>query len=161
MTAASIGADPVMLRPARPGDGAAVFDLTRRAIRASAKDHYPPAVIEEWMGERTPEFYEDLIAKGRMSVAERAGAVVGFVDAEPGELTRLFVSPADAGSGLGSRLLRIGVEAARLGHDGPIRVEATLNAEGFYRRHGFRRIGDAAFSHGVGGPRIAVVLMEL
>jgi hypothetical protein len=50
---------------------------------------------------------------------------------------------------------------ARLGHRGPIRVEATLNAESFYCRHGCRRIGVADFSRGLGGPRIEIVLMEL
>jgi GNAT superfamily N-acetyltransferase len=150
-----------ILRPARGDDGAAVFEVTRRAIGALAKDHYSPEQIDRWMGERTPAFYEAVIAGGCMVVADRAGAVIGFVDAEPGELTRLFVLPEVAGAGLGARLLKVGVEIARLGHCGPIRVEATLNAESFYRRHGFRRIGVADFSHGLGGARIEIVLMEL
>lgn len=148
-------------RPARAGDGKAAFDVTVRAIRSFGNDHYSSAQIDGWMGERTPDFYEALIANGRMTIAERDGAVVGFVDAEPGELTRLFVLPQEAGSGLGGRLLHIGLETARVGHMGPIRVEATLNAESFYRRHGFRRIGPGEFSHGFGGPRIEIALMEL
>ncbi|MCI4679048.1 GNAT family N-acetyltransferase [Rhodoblastus acidophilus] len=148
-------------RPARAGDGKAAFEVTVWAIRAFGNDHYSPEQIDGWMGGRTADFYEALIANGRTTIAERDGAVVGFVDAEPGELTRLFVLPQEAGSGLGGRLLRVGIETARVGHCGPLRVEATLNAEGFYRRHGFRRIGPAEFSHGLGGPRIEVVLMEL
>lgn len=151
----------VMLRAARAGDGHAVFDVTRRSVEGLAKNDYSAGQIAGWMGDRTPAFYETLIAKGRMLVAERDGKVVAFVDAEPGEVTRLFVLPETAGSGLGARLLNVGVEQARSGHDGPIRLEATLNAEGFYRRHGFKTVRRGTFSHGLGGDPIEIVHMEL
>ena len=113
------------------------------------------------MGERTPTFYEELMAKGRMTVCLRNGVVVGFVDAEPGEVTRLFMLPEAAGLGLGRRLLEIGIAQARLGHGGPIKLEATINAEGFYQRHGFRSMGRGYFSHGIGGVPIEIVHMQL
>lgn len=149
------------LRPARPGDGQAVFDVTRLSVQALAKDHYAADQIAGWMGARDPAYYEDLIVKGRMIVAERNGAIVGFVDAEPGEVTRLFVLPEAAGSGLGKRLLDIGIDKAREGHSGPIKLESTINAEGFYRRQGFRTVGSGHFSHGLGGAPIEVIHMEL
>ncbi|XSC42586.1 GNAT family N-acetyltransferase [Bradyrhizobium sp. RDT10] len=96
-----------------------------------------------------------------MTVCVREGVVVGFVDAEPGEVTWLFVLPNSAGLGFSRRLLKIGIEQARLGHSGPIRLEATLNAEGFYRQHGFRSPGRGYFSHGLGGEPIEIVYMEL
>ncbi|MBR0641584.1 GNAT family N-acetyltransferase [Plastoroseomonas hellenica] len=151
----------VVLRPARTGDGAAVFEVTRQSIRALAKGHYSEAQLAGWMGDRTPAYYEDLIAQGRMVVAERDRRILGFVDAEAGEVTRLFLLAEAAGAGLGRRLLEIGIAAARAGHAGPIRLEATINAEGFYRRHGFRTTGRGVFSHGLGGDPIEVVHMEL
>jgi predicted GNAT family N-acyltransferase len=47
---------------------------------------------------------------------------------------------------------------ARHGHDGPIRIESTLNAARFYERFGFREVGRSSVrrSH-VDSP---VVLME-
>lgn len=153
--------DPVSLRPARPGDGEALFDITRRSVEALAKLHYTPEQIAGWMGDRTPAYYEDLIAKGEVVVAEFKGAVMGFVDSEPGEVTRLFLLPGVAGSGLGARLLTIGIANARKGHTGPIKVESTVNAEGFYRRHGFRTIERGYFSHGLGGDPLEIVHMEL
>jgi len=63
--------DGIALRPARQGDGQSVFDLTWMSVKALAKDHYPPDVIASWMGERTPAFYEKLIANGLMVVAEQ------------------------------------------------------------------------------------------
>ncbi|WP_083519697.1 GNAT family N-acetyltransferase [Bradyrhizobium jicamae] len=113
------------------------------------------------MGERTPAFYEELIANGRMTVYLHYGDVVGFVDAEPGEVTRMFISPEAAGLGLGRQLLEIGIAQARVGHSGSIRLEATINTEGFYQRHGFRSLGRGFFSHGLGGEPIEIVYMEL
>ena len=96
----------ILLRPARQGDAQSVFDLTWASVKGLAKDHYSAEVIAGWMGERTPAYYEALIAHGRMIVAEQGGVVVGFVDAEPGEVTRLFLLPTVSGTGLGSRLLK-------------------------------------------------------
>lgn len=149
------------LRPARSGDGQAVFDVTRCSVRDLAKGHYSAEQIAGWMGDRTADYYEGLIAKGMMVVAIQAGKIVGFVDSEPGEVTRLFLLADAAGAGLGKRLLEIGVKNAQSAHEGPIRVEATINAEGFYGRHGFRTVGKGYFSHGLGGDPIEIVHMEL
>ncbi len=153
--------ESVVLRPARKGDGEALFDVTRRSVQALARNHYSPEQIAGWMGDRTPDYYESLIAQGQVVVAEYKDTIMGFVDAEPGEVTRLFLLPGIAGSGLGTRLLTIGIENARKGHLGPIRVESTINAEGFYRRHGFRTVNRGYFSHGLGGDPIEIVHMEL
>ena len=143
--------DQLTIRPARAGDGAAVFEVTRLSAAGLAKDH----------GGAQPDFYEEAIGKGRMVVVERSGVVVAYVDAEPGELTRLFVLPEVAGMGIGARLLEIGLEAARLGHSGPVKVEASINAEAFYRRFGFTTIRRGYFTHGVGGVPIEIVHMSL
>lgn len=150
----------ITLRPAQPGDGQAVFEITRLSVRGLAATHYTPRQISGWMGMRTPAFYEDIIAQGNMVIAEHQGKILGFVDAVPGEVTRLFILPQAAGRGLGRRLLETGLEIARKGHDGPIRVESTRNAEAFYRRHGFKVIGTGYFSHGLGGDPIEIVQME-
>lgn len=151
----------VTLRPARAGDGAALFEVTRRSVEALARSHYAPEQLAGWMGERTAATYEAVIAGGNTVVAEEMGAVVGFVDAEPGEVTRLFLLPEAAGRGLGRKLLEIGIQTARRDHSGPIRIEATLNAQSFYERHGFRAVEKGYFSHGVGGDPIEIVVMEM
>jgi GNAT superfamily N-acetyltransferase len=153
--------DQMVFRPAQAGDGEAVFNVTRFSVAGLASDHYSRDQIANWMGERTPAFYEDVIATGRMVVVERGGAIVAYVDAEPGEVTRLFVLPDAAGKGVGARLLKMGIEAARLGHDGPVKLEATINAQSFYERHGFKPVGRGHFSHGAGGVPIEIVHMEL
>jgi len=151
--------DRIVLRPARQGDGQALFDLTWVSAKGLANNHYSAEVIANWMGDRTPAYYEDLITNGRMVVADQGGVIVGFVDAEPGEVTRLFVLPTVSGSGLGTRLLQVGIEQARRGHEGPIRLEATLNAVGFYEKHGFKIVASGYASHCVGGPPISIIHM--
>lgn len=148
-------------RPARREDAETVFNITKASISGLAGAFYSRDQIKNWMGDRTPAFYEELVAKGRMTVCQREDVVVGFVDADPGEVTRLFILPEAAGVGLGRQLLEIGIAQARLGHSGPIRLEATMNAEGFYRKCGFRSMGRGSFSHGLGGEPIEIVYMEL
>jgi hypothetical protein len=78
-------------RSARREDAERVFDITKASIGGLAGTSYSPTQLENWMGGRTPAFYEELITKGRMTVCLRGDVVVGFVDAEPGEVTRLFI----------------------------------------------------------------------
>ena len=57
--------------------------------------------------------------------------------------------------------MQLGVRMAAMGHDGPVRIEATLNAESFYRRHGFVRVGTGFSSHRGAGAPIEIVHVEL
>lgn len=150
----------VFVRPARPRDGRALYDVTVRSIQALGQQHYSADQLMGWMGARTVDHYEDMIKKNSVFLAEENGEILGFVDADPGEVTRLFLLPEAAGRGLGKRLLMLGIETAAKGHSGPITVESTLNAQGFYARNGFKTIKKGHFSHGVGGNPIEIVLME-
>lgn len=152
--------ESITLRAARAGDGAAVFAVTHQSITALAQGRYSAEQLRGWMGQRSHDDYERAIAKGGMVVACQGDTVVGFVDAEPGEVTRLFVLAQAAGQQLGSRLLAAGLAKAQAPHVQVIKVESTLNAEGFYHRHGFIAKGRDFFSHGVGGDPIEIVLME-
>ncbi|WP_284759160.1 GNAT family N-acetyltransferase [Agrobacterium sp. fls2-241-TYG-188a] len=151
----------IKLRPARPGEGQQLYDITAQSIKALGKAHYSGDELANWMGNRTAAYYEDVIAKNRTFVAEQDGVLLGFVDADRGEVTRLFLVPEAAGRGLGRALLQRGIEVARMGHQGPVRVESTLNAQGFYESFGFKPVSRGYFSHGVGGEPIDIVIMEM
>ena len=148
-------------RPARSGDGEALFQITHRSISALGASHYPPEVLKGWMGQRSPAYYENEVLSGTITVAVRNDEAVGFVDAVPGEIVRLFLLPDCAGIGLGKALLTIGLQRSRQDSGDPVRVEATLNAESFYARHGFRRVGLGKFALQLGGTPIDIVHMEL
>jgi predicted N-acetyltransferase YhbS len=153
--------DPVSIREATPEDAAAIFEVTRRSVAGLCRGHYSGRQVECWMGDRTPATYLAAIRAGQIRVATAAGAVVGYVDAVPGEIGRLFILPAYAGAGLGARLMRVGLAMAEPVSGGSIRVEATLNAEPFYRKFGFVPVGRGYFAgRSDGFPPIEIVIME-
>jgi GNAT superfamily N-acetyltransferase len=78
------------------------------------------------------------IERGAIFVADSSAVVVGFGEAAPGSVVAVYVDPWATHRGIGTAILLQALEMARRGHDGPIRVEATLNASSFYERHGFR-----------------------
>ena len=113
------------------------------------------------MGTRTPETYREGCRTGRITIAEIEGRVVGYVDAIPGEIVRLFIRPECSGKGLGRQLMDIGLEAAKSeGHE-KIKIEATLNAVSFYEHFGFSVVGQSFFSSERGEyPEISTLIME-
>jgi predicted GNAT family N-acyltransferase len=92
-------------------------------------------------------------------MAELDGVAIGYAEFFTGEVTSLFVRSAMAGRGVGSRLLHFAIDGASLGHAGPIRLEATLNGEAFYRKHGFVKLGEG-FLERPRGLRLGTILME-
>jgi hypothetical protein len=90
---------------------------------------------------RTPGGYLRPIERGTLFVAEQHGRVIGFGEAARGTVIAIYVHPAHVCHGVGTAILRYAVNMARAGHNGPIRLEATLNAQRFYERAGFREVG--------------------
>jgi GNAT superfamily N-acetyltransferase len=151
----------VTIRPATADDAAMIFAITRASVAGLAADHYTSEQIDGWMGDRTPATYLDDASSGRIKVAEVSGRPVGYVDAVQGEITRLFLLPEFSGNGIGKRLMLVGLAMASTGHSGALRVEATRNAEAFYERFGFRRVGTGVFAGRSGDwPPIETVLMS-
>jgi GNAT superfamily N-acetyltransferase len=129
-----------VIRPARSEDALRLHQLHTASVRALCVGHYSSDVIEAWLGNRTPSGYLGPIERGALFVAERAGRVVGFGEASPGTVIAVYVDPAEVLQGIGSAILRHAVAVAHKGNDGPIRLEATLNARDFYERAGFREV---------------------
>jgi GNAT superfamily N-acetyltransferase len=145
------------LRPARAGEGQALYDITKTAIETNAASHYSQAQIIGWMNGRDGAYYEALIAAGFIIVAAD-GVLQGYVEARPGEITRLFIRPDAAGQGLGRRLLERGIEMAG---PGEVRLNATLNAAGFYEHCGFIPLGREMYFHVGSDEPVEIVKMIL
>lgn len=119
-------------------DAQAIHHLHTLSVSTLCRTHYSADLIEQWIARRTPEGYYEGIDRGEMFVCESCGQMIGFGHAVPGEVAAVFVHPDHACQGVGSRLLDHALSRAKRNHTGPITVVATLNAEAFYARHGFR-----------------------
>lgn len=96
-------------------------------------------MIETRINIRSAQGHLRGIGAGATIVAELASNVVGFGEGVPGEVVAVFVGPDFACRGIGSALLK---HTLRLAHEhrGPVRLESTLNAVGFYERFRFAQV---------------------
>ena len=121
-----------------------VGELT--AIAFAAKRHwaYPEAWIEVWTDELTVE--DDYVRNNHVFVAKSGSRMLGWYALAEDEndhwLDFCWVLPEAIGQGIGRRLVSHAFEsAAELGWS-TLKVIADPNAEGFYCKLGFRRIGE-------------------
>ena len=145
------------IRPARPADADDMHRVHTASVRALCAAAYGPAIIDEWLRGRSAAGYMSGISTGMSAVAESRARVIGFCEAVPGEVLGVFVIPECAGHGVGSALLRHAVALAG-GPGSPVKLEATLNAVGFYERLGFRAVRRAVVQRN--DTEIPVVVME-
>ncbi len=71
----------------------------------------------------------------------------------------VYVDPSAIEQGVGSTILHHAISIARRDHEGPVRVESTLNASHFYERHGFREITRSTIKRN--HVDVPIVLMEM
>lgn len=144
--------------PACRADARAIHELHTASVTTLCVTHYPLGAIEPWLAQRTPEGYYPGIDAGEMFVCKMGGQTVGFGHAVPGEVLAIFVHPRWTRQGVGSLLLRQALERAEDSHPGPIKLQATLNAQPFYEKHGFVEKRRCALQRG--GIDMPVVEME-
>jgi putative acetyltransferase len=134
-----MAAGPVTLRPYAGTDEDAAIELWRRTWA----HHFPHIDFNArvaWWRER---WRQELIPVAHVVVAERAGALVGFVTVDPATmyLDQIVVAPEDWGAGVADALL---LEAMRLS---PAGLDLLVNRDNyrairFYEKHGFTIAGE-------------------
>lgn len=134
-------------RAARSEDASA---LTALCLRSKAHWGYDGAFLKA--SEPSLTVSTTRIAEGCVLVAEdKDQRLVGVAAADPVkdgafDLTLLFVEPDAIGKGVGGKLFAAIVELIVREGAKRLLIEADPNAEGFYKRLGARRIGDAPSS---------------
>jgi putative acetyltransferase len=138
------------VRPAGATDVEGIWRVHNESIRVLCRGKYAPREIAAWIDFRPPEAYRAALASRALFVAEREDEIVGFGQFDParGEVEACYVSPEAIGRGVGSDLIARMEEQARATGHAVVRLNATLNAESFYTRLGYRRLGPA--THRVG-----------
>ncbi|MBS7542707.1 GNAT family N-acetyltransferase [Ancylobacter oerskovii] len=156
------------LEKARPEDAEAMLIVHRAAIRGTAAAYYDPDIIDAWAPLPLRPDHIDALARRIESGEEeaivargRGGVIVGFGSFVPGgrELRAIYVVPDHGRLGIGAALLReLEIRARKYGLSELI-MDATLNAEAFYTRHGFTAVrrGESVLR---GGRRMACIRMR-
>jgi len=147
------------IRAARADEVDQLYVVHRDSVTRLCAGHYTGAQVHGWLAGRTPAMYLAAISEGRLWVADD-GQLIGFVEIDGRELTKLFIRGDRAVQGVGRRLLEHAVEAICTTGAASVVLEATINAREFYARHGFVETGRGAFSHGGGGAALEIVRME-
>jgi GNAT superfamily N-acetyltransferase len=147
------------IRKAMREDAPRLHELHTMSVRTLCSGHYAPEVIDGWLLNRRPEGYLPPIDRGDIFIAEHGSTIVGFGEAVPGAIIAVYVDPTAVKRRVGSAIMHHALEIARGERMGPVRLEATLNAVGFYQRFGFHEAGRSSVCRG----QIAVpcVVMEL
>jgi len=134
----------VDIRPAVVADATAIIDVHFAAVHQTAASFYPRAVLDSWSREPDEGRYEQIrraTANGEelLVVAEDASGIVGFGSIMPTlqELRAVYVHPRAGRRGIGSRIL---IQLEQLAVDRGVfqlQLDASVNAEAFYRRAGY------------------------
>jgi putative acetyltransferase len=138
----------IRLEPAQPEDAAVILEIHAAAVRQTAASDYSEAVINSWA--RLP-ITRDQIERVqqkwienpelRVIVARRNYDTVGFgMVGKDSELQGLYVHPDFGRCGIGAEILAVLEQAAAALGLLYLRVNASTNAEAFYRKQGFEFI---------------------
>ncbi len=130
------------LRPASEADRRELWRIHSSAVEAFCPGAYSPREVRTWVDLLRPEGYLRPEVPRTVLVAERGQRLVGFgqLDAQLGELEALYVAPQEAGHGVGSMLLAALEQLAWRGGAKAVNLDASLNAERFYRERGYLRL---------------------
>jgi len=145
------------IRPATINDAKEMQRIHTSAVTTTCNNFYTEKQINSWLEGRSPEGYHEGINKGEMYVVEDEGKIVGFGHAIPGEVVAVFVDPAFHEKGIGKLILDYGLKIATKDHR-KIKVESTLNASGFYEKHGFVKVKDGVCVRN--GVEIPTIILE-
>ncbi len=143
--------------PAKATDAEKIHRIHTSAVKTTCKDFYTQEQIKAWLKGRSAEGYQDPIARGEMYLAKEDDEVLGFGHAVPGEIAAVYVDPSHSGKGVGKMLLEHGLKIASKDHQ-KVKVESTVNAEGFYEKYGFMKAEESYVTRN--RVKIPTVVME-
>ena len=131
-----------MIRPAEPGDAAAVAEIWRSGWRDGHLEHVPDELVRV----RTDESFRTRAAErvGDTTVAVVDGEIAGFIMVVGDEAEQVYVSAAHRGKGVADALLAEAERQVRAnGHASAwlAVVAGNSRARAFYERMGWRDDG--------------------
>jgi GNAT superfamily N-acetyltransferase len=114
-----------------------------RAILHISETFYSKAQRLSWAHGLTPQGYVDASNKDETyEVAVADGQVIGFCGRTTETVKGLYVDPDWQGRGIGRAMLARAEDVLRAEGKTAIKIEASLSAEPFYFRAGYRKVSD-------------------
>jgi GNAT superfamily N-acetyltransferase len=146
------------VRKAMAGDCVGMWRIRTRAIRSISETHYPKASIEMWASVSMADDFADAFHQIEAVVCEHEGEIVGwgFADLAVSQIEAVFVDPTYFGRGVGRMIVE---EFESHGSDSDLKsfeLTSTLNAEPFYTKLGYQKLGETVFEHPAGFTLAAV-----
>jgi putative acetyltransferase len=129
------------IHSANPTDADELLAIRRDAIMALAVE-YGRVAAERWATAAHPDRAAKAIATNSVWVTQLGSKVVGWVEVSGATIESLYVSPAAARLGVGSSLLTHAERQIRDAGASIAYLDASPNAEAFYARRGYRRVGE-------------------
>lgn len=135
---------PLHLRPYREGDTPALITLFRETIHSVNRRDYSPAQLAAWAPAEIDEAaWAARQAENHTLLAGIDGAAVGFAElTAEGHLHMLFVHKDHQGEGIARALLAAMEARAHAAGQSEITTDASLTAQPFFQRQGFRRLAE-------------------
>lgn len=146
------------IRRFEPGDAEAVARIRAETI-TQLTEHYDREALEAWAGSITAADFERSAERFRRWVAVEGADIAGYGDWNPEtkEFAGIYVDPSAQGKGVGSALYdKIEADAREQGAQ-RLWANATLNARGFYEKHGYSEEGEGYYQ--AGEFRIRTIMM--
>ena len=122
-------------------DANRLYDIRRRSILELAPPTMPAAEAPAWAAQLTLSGIERKLHELEVWVAERVVVVAARGAIRADMLEGLYTAPEFAGQGVGVGLLDWLEGLMRERGFPSVRLEASLNARGFYLRRGYRAAG--------------------
>jgi putative acetyltransferase len=148
------------IRPATETDVDSIFRVHRNSVETLCRQDYSPAQLAMWLDGRDPSIYLDAIQKEAIWVAE-GDRIIGFVEIDGFEVTKLFVAEDGSFRGVGKQLLETALNRIAASGATNAYLEATLTAVKFYEKYGFRVVGQGVFTRGNSAVQLEIVKMTL
>ncbi len=151
------------LRKASPKDAPGIWNVRVSAIRAIHEPRYPQEDLIKWAPKAMPEGFIKAVENNEWYVVTDDDLILatGYVDVDKRRLEALFVLPEYQGQGIAKLMIHHLHAIARAHGLSEIYLDATLNAEGFYSKHGYAKIKDSVHISPLGVTLPSVMMKKL
>lgn len=137
----------LQIRKAERCDAEAAFDIRFQAIQHQCGTVYTNAQVVAWTCVPLTDKYRSSVEKDyQLACINGLPVATGLINLQNGELGAIFVLPQFMGQGIGKKMVTHLEHLARKARLTEIHLEATLNAENFYRSCGFTGSAQAIYN---------------